>query len=54
MTKKELIKAMEHFNEDHVVIVMDDCEGWDNICGVKEAGSQIAIFFGGGFPFSDE
>jgi hypothetical protein len=55
MTKKELIKAMEHFSDDSVVIIMDAVnEGWDNICKVNEAGSQIAIYFGGSSPFSSE
>lgn len=54
MTKKELIKAMENYNEDQVVIVMDDVDGWDNISHVSSDGSQIAIRFGGGSPFSDE
>ena len=54
MTKAELIKALEQFDEDAVVICMDESGGWDNINSVVADGSGIAIVFGGGSPFSDE
>lgn len=54
MTKKELLKALENFNDDAVVICMGDEGGWDNILHVRENGSSIAIVFGGGSPFRDE
>ena len=54
MTKKELLKALENFDDDAVVICMDEEGGWDNILHVIEVGSSIAIVFGGGSPFSDE
>ena len=54
MTKKELIKALEPFNEDDCVICMDEKGGWDNIRELKKDGSLIAIVFGGGSPFSSE
>lgn len=53
MTKKELIKALEPFDEDAVVICEDETGGWDNIQEVKQNG-VIKIIFGGGSPFSDE
>ncbi len=53
MTKKELIKALNDFDEDDVVVCMDEQGGWDNIDHVKKDGSSVAIVFGGGSPFSD-
>lgn len=53
-TKKELIKMLEPYDDDSIVIVMDDVGGWDNIEEVKQDGSNIAIVFRGGSPFSDE
>ncbi|MHB8871255.1 MAG: hypothetical protein ACYC5G_02230 [Candidatus Doudnabacteria bacterium] len=54
MTKKELIKALELFDDDSCVVCMDENRGWDNIQDVKMDGSSISIIFGGGSPFSDE
>jgi len=54
VTKSELIKALEPFDDDHVVVCMDESGGWDNIEEVKQGGSSIAIIFGGGSPFSGE
>jgi len=54
MTKKELNKALENFDDDSVVICMDDNGGWDNIERVCSNGSSIAIVFGGGSPFSSD
>jgi len=54
MTKKELIKALEPFDEDEVVICQDEHGCWDNIQTVEQEGSNITIIFGGGAPFSDE
>ncbi len=54
MTKKELIKELERFDDDACVVCMDDDGGWDNISEVDEWGASIAIIFGGGSPFSDE
>ena len=54
MTKQELIKELEKYDDDAVVICMDDSGGWDNIERLKEDGSAIAIIFGGGSPFSGE
>ena len=53
MTKKELIKALEKFDDDAVVVCEDESGGWDNIQEVKYNG-LIRIIFGGGSPFSDE
>lgn len=53
-TKKELIKLLEPFDDDKVVVCMD-CNGyWDNIEKVTACGSSIAIEFGEGSPFTDE
>lgn len=54
MIKKELIKALDEFDEDDVVICMDEKGGWDNILEVKQNGSSIAIVFGGGSPFEND
>ncbi len=54
MTKAELIKALEEFDDDQVVVCLDRNGGWDNIELVEGFGSSIAIQFGGGSPFSDE
>lgn len=53
-TKKELIKMLEPYNEDDVVICSDESGGWDNIQRVTKDGSCVVIVFGGGSPFSDE
>jgi hypothetical protein len=53
-TKKELIEMLKDFDDDDIVIVMDEIGGWDNVSGVEGSGGQIAICFGGGSPFSDE
>ena len=45
MTKSELIKALSQFDEDSVVICMDEAGGWDNIEELKQYGSSIAIVF---------
>lgn len=54
MTKAGLIKALEQFSDDDIVICMDQSGGWDNIEDVKQDGSSIAIVWGGGSPFSDD
>jgi len=54
MTKKELIKALESFDEDQVVVCMDSSGGWDNIIEVHRWDSDIAVVFGGGSPFSSD
>ena len=54
MTKKELIKALNDFDDDDIVICMDFEGCWDNIETVKKWNHDICIVFGGGSPFSDE
>ena len=54
MTKKELIKALDGYNDDATVVCRDDQAGRDNIQRVEPDGCSIAIIFGGGSPFSDE
>ena len=54
MNKKELIKALEPFDDDIIVVCSDEDGGWDNIQKVFKAGSVVYIEFGGGSPFSDE
>lgn len=54
MTKSELIKSLKQFNDDDCVICVDSHGGWDNIEKITKKGSNIAIHFGGGSPFSDE
>lgn len=53
-TKKELIEMLEEFDDYDIVVCMDSNGGWDNIEDVRKWGSNIAILFGGGSPFSDE
>lgn len=55
-TKKELIEMLEPFDDDDVVICMDEQGIWDNILQVKqdEGSSSIDIVSGGGSPFSSE
>jgi len=54
MKKRELMKALEGYHEDTVVICKDESGCWDNIESVVPDGSNAAIVFGGGSPFSDE
>jgi hypothetical protein len=54
MTKKELIKALEKYEDNDVVVCVDQGGGWDNVEDVEDFGDVIAIKFGGGSPFSDE
>lgn len=53
-TKKELIGMLEEYDDDSVVVCMDESGAWDNISHLKKDGSCIAIVFGGPLPFSDE
>lgn len=53
MQVKDLVKELEKFQEDDVVICMDENGGWDNVERVVQDGSCVAIVFGGGSPFSD-
>lgn len=53
-TKRELIKMLEPFDDDDIVVCMDEDGGWDNIEEVKKANGTINIVFGGGSPFSDD
>ena len=53
-TKKELIKMLEEFDDDDVIVCVDDFGGWDNINEVTKSGGVIFLNFGGGSPFSDE
>jgi hypothetical protein len=55
MTKNELIKALENFDGDDVVILMDsDGLGWTNIGEVKKDGACIAILEDNTRPFSSD
>lgn len=53
-TKKELIAMLEDYDDDTIIVCMDENGGWDNIQMVKHDGGCVAIVFGGGSPFSDE
>lgn len=58
MTKKELLKALEQFGDDEVIVCADESGTWDNIEEVRRIGNRQkgtpAIVWGGGSPFSDE
>lgn len=56
MTKQELIKALDQFGDDEVIVcAYEDDLAWDNIQQVCRANGQMpTIIFGGGSPFSDE
>jgi len=43
MTKKELIKSLERFDDYDVVIIGTSETGWSNIEELKKDGSAIAI-----------
>lgn len=53
-TKKELIKMLEQFEDDDIVVCMNKHGGWDNIEEVVKHEAMLCICFGGGSPFSDE
>lgn len=53
MTIRELMRELDKFNPDAVVICMDEIGRWDNIEEVKDDGSNVVIVFGGDGPFSD-
>ena len=54
MLKSELIKKLQEFDDDHVVIIQDEDGQWDNIQEIHDNGTTINIVFGGGSAFSDE
>ena len=54
MTKGELLRALDGYDDDAVVVCRDEHCGWDNIQRVEPDGCSVAIVFGGGSPFSDE
>jgi hypothetical protein len=54
MTKKELIKALEPYSDDQVIVGKMEDGGWDNIDEIKVEDGMICIKFGGGSPFTDE
>ena len=54
MTQKELVRALDPFNDDAVIVCADENNGWDNIIQVKIINNMPSIVFGGGSPFSDE
>lgn len=43
MTKRDLIKALEEYNDDDVVIIGCSKSGWSNIEELKQDGSCISI-----------
>jgi putative intracellular protease/amidase len=54
MTKKELIKALDKYEDYDVVVCIGGDGAWDNIEKVEDFRDSIAICFGGGSPFTDE
>lgn len=42
MTKKELIKRLEKFDDDNVIIISDN-KGWSNIDKVEKLDSSIML-----------
>ena len=54
MTKKELIKALEDFEDDQIVIIGDFEDGWSNINEVKKSGSCISITSDMTRPFTSD
>ena len=54
MTKTELIKALEPFGDDEVVIIGDSKTVWSNIGEVKSDGSCISIMEDYTRPFSGD
>lgn len=54
MTKAELIKALEPFDDDLVVVLVDEGHGWTNIGTVTQGESVIEINHDATLPFSSE
>ena len=54
MLKSELIRALAQFEDDEVVVCVDENGVWDNIEEVKRLNGTPTIVFGGGSPFSDQ
>ena len=54
MTKLELMKALEDFDDDDCVIIGDFDSGWSNIEEVKQDGSCISIMQDFGRPFTSD
>ena len=54
MTKSELIKRLEPFNDDDIVIIGDRETGWCNMGLIKQEGSSICLMGDYTRPFSDE
>jgi hypothetical protein len=52
MTKKELIKALEDFDDDQPVVCTDEDGGWDNIQRVEQDGCLISVVYGREWPVS--
>ena len=49
MTVKQLIKTLQQFNQEKIVILTEpDLVGWDNIGQVIERKNDVIISFGGG------
>ena len=54
MTVSELIKELEKFDKDKIVIITEpDGEGWDNIGNVYQEGSCIKITMDDNNPFEN-
>jgi hypothetical protein len=54
MTKIELLRALQQFGDDEVIVCADESGCWDNIERVERVNNTPTIIWGGGSPFSDE
>lgn len=54
MTKKELIRELEKFDDYTAIICKDEFGTWDNIDRLEKDGCCVVIVFGGGSQFSGE
>ena len=54
MTKIDLIRALDGYNEDDIVIISSEGGGWCNIDSVQHDGCCICIVEDTGRPFSSE
>jgi len=54
VTKAELIKALDKFDDDYVVVIGDSETGWSNIGELKQDGCCISIMEDMSRPFTSE
>jgi hypothetical protein len=51
MTKRELLDRISSYDDDAVVVIVGPDDGWCNIGGVKQVGSEISFEMDFSRPF---